>query len=188
MPTLKVWNGSDFSHLNGLLFKIFIFILVQKISPDTKEKIQLQLCMHDGSANTFQFANPKGKKSQKQDRETVKELLQQLLPKFRRKVNSELEEKNRYQFLRFFPDLYVVLLWLNRFYFCFSIYVFRILQQDPELFQLYKDLVVSGIITPEEFWSNRVKKKSAVTSKQDVGISAGFLVKLLIAHSSAPQC
>ncbi len=29
------------------------------------------------------------------------------------------------------------------------------LQQDPELFQLYKDLVVSGIVTPEEFWNNR---------------------------------
>ena len=68
---------------------------MQKISPDTKEKVQLQLCMHDGSASTFQFSNPKGKKSQQQDRETVKELLQQLLPKFRRKMNSELEEKNK---------------------------------------------------------------------------------------------
>jgi len=29
------------------------------------------------------------------------------------------------------------------------------LQEDPELFQLYKDLVVSGVITTEEFWASR---------------------------------
>ncbi len=70
--------------------------LVQKISPDTKEKIQLQVVMHDGSAMTFQFSNPSGRAAQQKDREDVKELLQQLLPKFRKKVNSELEEKNRF--------------------------------------------------------------------------------------------
>ena len=68
----------------------------QKISPDTKDKVQLQVCMYDGGANTFHFNNAKGRKAQQQDREGIKELLQQLLPKFRRKVNSELEEKNRY--------------------------------------------------------------------------------------------
>ena len=31
------------------------------------------------------------------------------------------------------------------------------LQEDPELFQLYKDLVVAGIVTAEEFWANRVQ-------------------------------
>jgi len=70
--------------------------LVQKISPDTKDKIQLQVVLHNGGANTFQFVNSSGRDAQKQDRESIKELLQQLLPKFRRKVNSELEEKNRY--------------------------------------------------------------------------------------------
>ncbi len=68
---------------------------VQKISPDSKEKIQLQVVLHDGGANTFQFCNPGGRAAQQQDREGVKELLQQLLPRFRKKVNSELEEKNR---------------------------------------------------------------------------------------------
>ena len=29
------------------------------------------------------------------------------------------------------------------------------LQEDPELFQLYKDLVVSQVISAEEFWANR---------------------------------
>ena len=65
------------------------------MSPDTKEKVQLQVVMHDGSATTFQFVNAAGRPAQVQDREGVKELLQQLLPKFKRKLNSELEEKNR---------------------------------------------------------------------------------------------
>ncbi|VDH99131.1 transcription initiation factor TFIIH subunit 1 [Mytilus galloprovincialis] len=73
-------------------------IKAQKISPDTKEKVQLQLNMHDGSANTFHFNNPKGREAAVKDRDTVKELLLQLLPKFKRKLNSELEEKNRFLF------------------------------------------------------------------------------------------
>jgi len=31
----------------------------------------------------------------------------------------------------------------------------RLLQEDPVLFQLYKDLVVANVITAEEFWTNR---------------------------------
>ena len=69
--------------------------LVQKVSPDSKEKVQLQVVMHDSSATTFHFVNPAGRVAQMQDREGIKELLQQLLPKFKRKINSELEEKNR---------------------------------------------------------------------------------------------
>ncbi|KAJ8358078.1 hypothetical protein AAFF_G00036650 [Aldrovandia affinis] len=45
--------------------------------------------------------------------------------KFKKKANKELEEKN------------------------------RMLQEDPVLFQLYKDLVVSQVISAEEFWANR---------------------------------
>ena len=71
-------------------------VSAQKISPDTKEKVQLQLVMHDGGANTFHFNNPEGRRAQIADRDSIKELLQQLLPKFRRKISSELEEKNRY--------------------------------------------------------------------------------------------
>ena len=51
----------------------------------------------------------------------------QLLPQFKRKVSSELEVKN------------------------------RLLQEDPELFQLYKDLVVSQVISAEEFWASRAQ-------------------------------
>lgn len=67
----------------------------QKISPDSKEKVQLQLVLHDGGANTFHFINPKGRSAAIADRDGVKDLLQQLIPKFRRKLSSELEEKNR---------------------------------------------------------------------------------------------
>lgn len=71
------------------------FFSAQKISPDSKEKVQLQLVLHDGGANTFHFINPKGRAAAIADRDGVKDLLQQLIPKFRRKLSSELEEKNR---------------------------------------------------------------------------------------------
>lgn len=34
------------------------------------------------------------------------------------------------------------------------------LQENPELFQLYKDLVVTGVITADEFWASRVNDSS----------------------------
>ena len=51
--------------------------------------------MHDGSANTFHFNCSGGRPAQIRDRDSVKELLQQLLPKFKKKISSALEEKNR---------------------------------------------------------------------------------------------
>jgi transcription initiation factor TFIIH subunit 1 len=52
------------------------------------------------------------------------------------------------------------------------------LQEDPNLFQLYKNLVVSGVVSAEDFWANRVnkEKEASVVTKQDIGISAAFLV------------
>ncbi|PVD33960.1 hypothetical protein C0Q70_05222 [Pomacea canaliculata] len=127
---------------------LYADIKVQKISPDSKDKVQLQVVMHDGGASTFQFANPKGRTAQQEDRESVKELLQQLLPQFRRKVSSELEVKN------------------------------KLLQEDPELFQLYKDLVVSQVITAEEFWASKAHKFGSSNKndvKQNIGVSPAFL-------------
>ena len=49
-------------------------------------------------------------------------MLQQLLPKFKKKVNKELEERH------------------------------RMLKENPGLLQLYKDLVITQIMKPEEFW------------------------------------
>lgn len=56
----------------------------------------------------------------------------------------------------------------------------RMLQEDPVLFQLYKDLVVSQVISADEFWANHLSnmKNESVqyNNKQDVGISGAFLV------------
>uniref|UniRef100_A0A4X2JTT8 General transcription factor IIH subunit 1 n=1 Tax=Vombatus ursinus TaxID=29139 RepID=A0A4X2JTT8_VOMUR len=122
-------------------------IKCQKISPEGKAKIQLQLVLHAGDTTNFHFSN---ESTAVKERDAVKDLLQQLLPKFKRKANKELEEKN------------------------------RMLQEDPVLFQLYKDLVVSQVISAEEFWANRlsmntVDSPAASNHKQDVGISAAFL-------------
>uniref|UniRef100_A0AAY4DCY2 General transcription factor IIH subunit 1 n=1 Tax=Denticeps clupeoides TaxID=299321 RepID=A0AAY4DCY2_9TELE len=128
---------------------LYADIRCQKISPDGKAKIQLQLVLHTGESTTFHFAN---ESSSLKDRDATKELLQQLLPKFKKKANKELEEKN------------------------------RMLQEDPVLFQLYKDLVVSQVISAEEFWANRLNMSSvdhAVSNnRQEVGISAAFLADI----------
>lgn len=67
----------------------------QKISPEGKPKIQLQIVLHDNTTYTFHFVNPMGHAAQYRDRDQVKELLLQLLPRFKRQVNQELEEKNK---------------------------------------------------------------------------------------------
>lgn len=61
------------------------------------------------------------------------------------------------------------------------------LQEDPVLFQLYKDLVVSQVISAEEFWANRLgginnTDSALYNNKQEVGISGAFLVSRLF-HS-----
>ncbi|XP_058662998.1 general transcription factor IIH subunit 1 isoform X2 [Ammospiza nelsoni] len=128
------------------IFTAAIHMQGQKISPEGKAKIQLQLVLHAGDTTNFHFSN---ESTAVKERDAVKDLLQQLLPKFKRKANKELEEKN------------------------------RMLQEDPVLFQLYKDLVVSQVISAEEFWANRLSlnagDNSAAPNKQDVGISAAFL-------------
>lgn len=69
---------------------------MQKISPEGKQKVQLQVVLHDGNTTTFHFVNKNGVSVQLADRDKVKELLQKLLPNFKRMVDKELEEKNRY--------------------------------------------------------------------------------------------
>lgn len=77
----------------GFLKLYFVIGAGQKISPDGKAKIQLQLVLHTGESTTFHFSN---ESSALKDRDAAKELLQQLLPKFKKKANKELEEKNRW--------------------------------------------------------------------------------------------
>jgi len=122
----------------------------QKISPEGKSKIQLQIVLHDGNSTTFHFVNAGGQATQMMDRDKVKEKLVELLPKFKRKINKELEEKN------------------------------KTLSDNPGLLQLYKDLVITQIITAEEFWANHaaeyVKQKQGV--KQEVGVAGYFLAEI----------
>ncbi|XP_066995629.2 general transcription factor IIH subunit 1 [Anabrus simplex] len=122
-------------------------IKMQKISPEGKPKVQLQVALHDGSASTFHFVNRLGLAAQLKDRDDVKELLQQLLHKVKRLVNKELQEKN------------------------------RLLSENPPLLQLYKDLVISKVITSEEFWLQQSGKytQQEQTKKQETGVSGAFL-------------
>ncbi|XP_072034851.1 general transcription factor IIH subunit 1-like [Amphiura filiformis] len=121
----------------------------QKISPEGSSKVQLQIVLHNGSSSKFHFANRDGPAVQKKERTDIKELMQQLLPRFRSMANKELEQKN------------------------------RMLQENPELFQLYKDLVISGVMSAEEFWASRkpvLESQPSVSSKtQTTGVSAAFL-------------
>lgn len=122
----------------------------QKISPEGKSKIQLQIVLHDGNSTTFHFVHSDGVAAQCEDRDRVKEKLVELLPKFKRKINKELEEKN------------------------------KTLSDNPTLLQLYKDLVITQIITADEFWANHaaeyVKQKAGV--KQEVGVAGSFLAEI----------
>ncbi|XP_067013275.1 general transcription factor IIH subunit 1 [Anabrus simplex] len=121
-------------------------IKMQKISPEGKQKVQLQVTLHDGSTSTFHFVNRHGIAAQVKDRDNVKEVLQRLLYKVKRQVNEELQEKN------------------------------RLLSENPVLLQLYKDLVIPEVISSEEFWKQQGEKYSLKqSSKQDIGVSGAFL-------------
>lgn len=88
---------------------------------------------------------------QVQDRERVKELIQSILPNFKRKIDSELERKN------------------------------KVLTDNPKLLQLYKDLVISKVLTSEEFWVIHEKELQALkdnSSKQEAGVSGNFLSEI----------
>ncbi|XP_055596221.1 general transcription factor IIH subunit 1 [Uranotaenia lowii] len=125
-------------------------IKMQKISPEGKPKIQLQVVLHDGNSSTFHFVNKNGAPAQMADRDKVKELLQQLLPNFKRKIDKELEEKN------------------------------RVLTENPSLLQLYKDLVISQVLPSEDFWASHAKQylTKDQASKQDIGVSGAFLADI----------
>ena len=55
----------------------------------------------------------------------------------------------------------------------------RLLSENPSLLQLYKELVMTQIITPEEFWKNHAAQymqKQQQANQQHVGVSGAFLV------------
>lgn len=125
-------------------------IKVQRISPESSSKVQLQVVFHNDSSYNFHFMNTAGRPAQVKDRDEIKEMLAELIPQHRQKANKDLEEKN------------------------------RIFKERPEMYQLYKDLVVGGIITSDEFWENQnLNTNKPVNSEdQEVGIASGFLAEL----------
>ncbi|KAH8306029.1 hypothetical protein KR018_012580 [Drosophila ironensis] len=125
-------------------------IKTQKISPEGKPKVQLQVVLHDGNTSTFHFVNRQGQPAMLADRDKVKELLQQLLPNFKRKVDKDLEDKN------------------------------RILVENPNLLQLYKDLVITKVLTSDEFWATHAKEHALkkMGKTQEIGVSGAFLADI----------
>lgn len=101
---------------------LFCICKAYKISTEGKAKVQLQLVLHDESTATFHFINPGGQEQQLKDRDKVKELLAELLPKFKQKMSKDLEDKK------------------------------RMLLENPSLYQLYSDIVVTSIVSPDDFW------------------------------------
>ncbi|XP_075985028.1 transcription factor B1 [Anticarsia gemmatalis] len=125
-------------------------IKTQKISPAGKPKIQLQVVLHDGTCSTFHFVNPGGAEAQSKDRDQVKLLLQDLLPKFKRQIDGELEMKS------------------------------KLLSLHPTLKHLYEDLVISKVINSEEYWNTPTLKHYTESNniKQEAGVSGAFLADI----------
>jgi hypothetical protein len=59
-----------------------------------------------------------------------------------------------------------------------SITIFRLLSENPSLLQLYRDLVITHVISSEEFWSQHALQymQKHHNKKQDIGVSGAFLV------------
>lgn len=124
-------------------------VKMQKISSEQKQKVQLQLVFHSGESVIFQFVCP-SRSDSVTNRDAVKGYLTKLLPKFQKKVNKELEEKN------------------------------RMLSSNAALFQLYRDLVITKIVDAEEFWSQHapayINKNGS--GQQQIGVPGNFLVNV----------
>jgi transcription initiation factor TFIIH subunit 1 len=113
----------------------------QKISPDGKSKVQIQLELTDGRSLTFHFADEDPKATRNKVKAHLGKLMGKVLAK---KVDKNLEERK------------------------------RVLQNNPNLVKLYKQLVTTGQVTAEEFWSSRAHMLDS-SHEQDIGITADFL-------------
>ncbi|XP_064084474.1 general transcription factor IIH subunit 1-like isoform X2 [Macrobrachium nipponense] len=124
-------------------------IRTQKISPEGKPKVQLQIVLHDMTTHTFHFCTPEGRDKQVIERNQTKERLAQLMDKRKRLPPDDLVQKK------------------------------RMLDENEQLCQLYKDLVATDIISGDEFWKEiAVQYKNNMGPNQDVGISGAFLADI----------
>ncbi|KAL7631936.1 UNVERIFIED_CONTAM: hypothetical protein RMT77_017745 [Armadillidium vulgare] len=121
----------------------------QKVSPEGKPKVQLQLVLNDQMTHTFHFTNPEGKEKQVAERNKVKEKLTQLIIQNKRKPPDELMEKK------------------------------RVLEENPHLKELYVALVRTEILSPDDFWKEIAGQyKQALGPTLDVGVSGAFLADI----------
>ncbi|KAI3408135.1 hypothetical protein GPALN_011986 [Globodera pallida] len=141
----------------------------QRISPPNKPKVQLQLCMFNEDVATFVFMNPAHSQEQLfAERDLVKEMLQQALVRHRQLVNQMAQQSAKGGSDREREAKQ------------------HILQQNTHLWDMYKHLVASKLITPQDFWSFHYKTDDKDTNGNDangeqqrVGVSAGFLSSIV---------
>ena len=128
----------------------FCDIRYRRMLPNQKTKIRLQVVLHNETMTTFHFCNPNGYDAQKKDCDAVADLLKILLPEFKTKTDQALKMKT------------------------------KILSENKTVYQLYKDLVVSGLVPADVFWSNFVDsdKLTESTKKQHAGVSGSFLTNI----------
>ncbi|GMR49617.1 hypothetical protein PMAYCL1PPCAC_19812, partial [Pristionchus mayeri] len=137
----------------------------QKVSPPHKPKVQLQICMQDDGQSTFVFLRPNSTKEQQvADRDTFKETLQQALVAHRQRVqqmtrsaesgsrDAEMVEKR------------------------------KILQQNKQLEDLYQHLVMSKLLTPQDFWTDYYKTTGK--SEDRTGMTGAFLANIAQADTN----
>ena len=57
--------------------------------------------------------------------------------------------------------------------------IHRLLSQNPSLLQLYKDLVITQVLTADEFWAKHAAKfmQKQKAQAQEIGVSGAFLVR-----------
>ena len=71
---------------------------------------------------------------------------------------------------------------INLFY---NFHVSRMLQENPTLLQLYRDLVITHVITSEEFWAQHATQytQAQKAPRQEIGVNSAFLVSTQNGHS-----
>lgn len=58
------------------------------------------------------------------------------------------------------------------------IVVSRLLRENPSLLQLYRDLVITQVVSSEEFWAQHAVEytQAKKVQQQEIGVNSAFLV------------
>lgn len=59
-----------------------------------------------------------------------------------------------------------------------SVFLFRLLLENPALLQLYRDLVIAEVVSSEEFWTHYATEytQAKKVPHQEIGVNSAFLV------------